>query len=103
MLRASLVATCVDRVGAVLSGDGPDGPEKAVPTARNRSASRSKPSPRARPTVERWFSCPCGTRAETAHRALGGPEPLGVELRIAYSDQAACCRSCQWCIAMHAV
>ncbi|KOT27586.1 protein-PII uridylyltransferase [Streptomyces caelestis] len=92
--RASLVADLVERVGAVLSGDAPDGPEEAVPTAEQERLAIEAVATGA-PVLS------LRARAEPPTEPSGGPEPLGVELRIAVPDQAGVLPAVAGVLAMH--
>ncbi|MFC8368732.1 [protein-PII] uridylyltransferase [Streptomyces sp. NPDC057239] len=92
--RASLVADLVGRVSAVLSGDAPDGPEEAAPTAEQERLAIEAVATGA-PVLS--------LRAQTEPPAepSGDPEPLGVELRIAVPDQAGVLPAVAGVLAMH--
>lgn len=95
--RGSLVADLVKRVGAVLSGDEPEGTEDAPFTAEQE-----------RLAVEafRTGGPVLALRAQTegagdATEAVGGPEPLGVELIIAVPDQPGVLSAVAGVLALH--
>lgn len=95
--RGSLVTDLVKRVGAVLSGDEPDGAEDVAPTAEQE-----------RLAVEafRTGGPVLALRAQTegvqgAAEATGDPEPLGVELIIAVPDQPGVLSAVAGVLAMH--
>lgn len=96
--RGSLVADLVKRVGAVLSGDEPEGTEDVAPTAEQE-----------RLAVEafRTGGPVLALRAQTeapgdvASEASGGPEPLGVELVIAVPEQPGVLSAVAGVLAMH--
>ncbi|MFH8488911.1 [protein-PII] uridylyltransferase [Streptomyces longisporoflavus] len=95
--RGSLVADLVKRVGAVLSGDEPEGEQDVAPTAEQE-----------RLAVEafRTGGPVLALRAQTEGRAdeegaAGDPEPLGVELVIAVPDQPGVLPAVAGVLAMH--
>ncbi|MEV8320046.1 [protein-PII] uridylyltransferase [Streptomyces sp. NPDC059900] len=96
--RGSLVADLVKRVGAVLSGDEPEGAEDVAPTAEQE-----------RLAVEafRTGGPVLSLRAQTEgaagseEGAAGDPEPLGVELVIAVPDQPGVLPAVAGVLAMH--
>ncbi|GAA3127626.1 [protein-PII] uridylyltransferase [Streptomyces rectiviolaceus] len=95
--RGSLVADLVKRVGAVLSGDEPEGVEDVAPTAEQE-----------RLAVEafRTGGPVLALRAQTegpgpVGEASGEPEPLGVELIIAVPDQPGVLSAVAGVLAMH--
>ncbi|WP_373307068.1 [protein-PII] uridylyltransferase [Streptomyces longisporoflavus] len=95
--RGSLVADLVKRVGAVLSGDEPEGEQDVAPTAEQE-----------RLAVEafRTGGPVLSLRAQTEGRAgeeegAGDPEPLGVELVIAVPDQPGVLPAVAGVLAMH--
>ncbi|NGO11227.1 [protein-PII] uridylyltransferase [Streptomyces sp. HC44] len=93
--RASLVADLVKRVSAVLSGDAPEEPETAAPTAEQE-----------RLAIEafRTGSPVLSLRAQTeppSEDPSGEPEPLGVELLIAVPDQSGVLPAVAGVLAMH--
>ncbi|MEU7467930.1 [protein-PII] uridylyltransferase [Streptomyces sp. NPDC044984] len=92
--RASLVADLVERVSAVLSGDAPDGPEEAAPTAEQERLAIEAVATGA-PVLS--------LRAQTEPPAepAGDPEPLGVELRIAVPNQAGVLPAVAGVLALH--
>ncbi|MFI2426930.1 [protein-PII] uridylyltransferase [Streptomyces sp. NPDC018955] len=92
--RASLVTNLVERVSAVLSGDAPDGPEEAAPTAEQERLAIEAVATGA-PVLS--------LRAQTEPPAepSGDPEPLGVELRIAVPDQAGVLPAVAGVLALH--
>ncbi|WP_030866142.1 [protein-PII] uridylyltransferase [Streptomyces sp. NRRL S-37] len=92
--RASLVTDLVERVSAVLSGDAPDGSEEAAPTAEQERLAIEAVATGA-PVLS--------LRAQTEPPAepSGGPEPLGVELRIAVPDQAGVLPAVAGVLALH--
>ncbi|MFF9488677.1 [protein-PII] uridylyltransferase [Streptomyces sp. NPDC014676] len=92
--RASLVTDLVERVSAVLSGDAPDGPEEAAPTAEQERLAIEAVATGA-PVLS--------LRAQTEPPAepSGDPEPLGVELRIAVPDQAGVLPAVAGVLALH--
>ncbi|MFE2276199.1 [protein-PII] uridylyltransferase [Streptomyces sp. NPDC059454] len=92
--RASLVADLVKRVSAMLSGDAPDGPEEAAPTAEQERLAIEAVATGA-PVLS------LRARAELSAEPSGDPEPLGVELRIAVPDQAGVLPAVAGVLAMH--
>ncbi|MER7485736.1 [protein-PII] uridylyltransferase [Streptomyces sp. NPDC126497] len=92
--RASLVADLVERVRALLSGDAPDGPEEAVPTAEQERLAIEAVATGA-PVLS------LRARAEPPTGPPGDPEPLGVELRIAVPDQAGVLPAVAGVLAVH--
>ncbi|MFF6813809.1 [protein-PII] uridylyltransferase [Streptomyces sp. NPDC012403] len=92
--RASLVADLVERVSAVLSGDAPDGPGEALPTAEQERLAIEAVATGA-PVLS------LRARTEPPAEPSGGPEPLGVELRIAVPDQAGVLPAVAGVLAMH--
>ncbi|MFF5161230.1 [protein-PII] uridylyltransferase [Streptomyces sp. NPDC000348] len=92
--RASLVADLVGRVSAVLSGDAPEGPEEAAPTAEQERLAIEAVATGA-PVLS------LRARAEPPTEPTDDPEPLGVELRIAVPDQAGVLPAVAGVLAMH--
>lgn len=92
--RGSLVADLVKRVGAVLSGEEPEGAEDVAPTAEQE-----------RLAVEafRTGGPVLALRAQTegAEDTAGNPEPLGVELVIAVPEQPGVLSAVAGVLAMH--
>ncbi|CAL9578008.1 Bifunctional uridylyltransferase_uridylyl-removing enzyme [Streptomyces sp. enrichment culture] len=92
--RASLVADLVKRVAAVLAGQAPPDPEEAAPTAQHERLALEAAATGA-PVLS--------LRAQTEPPAepSDDPEPLGVELLIAVSDQAGVLPAVAGVLAMH--
>lgn len=92
--RASLVTDLVKRVSAVLSGDVPDDPAAAAPTAEHERLALEAVATGA-PVLS--------LRAQTEPPAepSGDPEPLGVELLIAVPDQAGVLPAVAGVLALH--
>ncbi|MEU2899969.1 [protein-PII] uridylyltransferase [Streptomyces sp. NPDC001273] len=92
--RASLVTDLVKRVSAVLSGDVPDDPAAAAPTAEHERLALEAVATGA-PVLS--------LRAQTDPPAepSGDPEPLGVELLIAVPDQAGVLPAVAGVLALH--
>ncbi|WP_330287519.1 [protein-PII] uridylyltransferase [Streptomyces sp. NBC_00576] len=101
--RGSLVADLVKRVAAMLSGDAPEEPEAAAPTAEQERLAieafrtggpvlslRAQTEPPAEASAE-----------ESPTPAAGEPEPLGVELLIAVPDQPGVLPAVAGVLAMH--
>ncbi|WP_409059911.1 [protein-PII] uridylyltransferase [Streptomyces sp. SYP-A7185] len=99
--RGSLVADLVKRVGAVLSGDEPEGAEDVAPTAeQERLAVEAFRTGGPVLALRAQTEAPGGV-AETEAEAAGGPEPLGVELIIAVPDQPGVLSALAGVLAMH--
>ncbi|MEU6145289.1 [protein-PII] uridylyltransferase [Streptomyces sp. NPDC047081] len=94
--RGSLVADLVKRVGAVLSGDAPDEPEAAAPTAEQERLAIE-----ALATGSPVLSLRAQTEPPTEDQPSGDPEPLGVELLIAVPDQPGVLPAVAGVLAMH--
>ncbi|MFJ2952395.1 [protein-PII] uridylyltransferase [Streptomyces sp. NPDC087226] len=92
--RASLVADLVARVSGVLSGDAPDAPEEAAPTAEQERLAIEAVATGA-PVLS------LRARPEPSTEPSGDPEPLGVELRIAVPDQEGVLPAVAGVLAMH--
>ncbi|MET8245847.1 [protein-PII] uridylyltransferase [Streptomyces sp. NPDC005202] len=96
--RGSLVAELVRRVSAVLSGDAPEEPEPAAPTAeQERLAIEAHRTGGPVLALRAQTEAP----AEEDASASGEPEPLGVELLIAVPDQPGVLPSVAGVLAMH--
>ncbi|MFI6934537.1 [protein-PII] uridylyltransferase [Streptomyces sp. NPDC050287] len=94
--RGSLVADLVKRVSAVLSGDEPEDPEAAAPTAEQERLAIE-----AMATGSPVLSLRAQTEPPTEDQPSGDPEPLGVELLIAVPDQAGVLPAVAGVLAMH--
>ncbi|MDH6624115.1 [protein-PII] uridylyltransferase [Streptomyces sp. LBL] len=94
--RGSLVADLVKRVSAVLSGDEPEDPDDAAPTAEQERLSIE-----AMATGGPVLSLRAQTEPPTEDQASGDPEPLGVELLIAVPDQAGVLPAVAGVLAVH--
>jgi [protein-PII] uridylyltransferase len=94
--RGSLVADLVKRVSAVLSGDEPEDPEAAAPTAEQERLAIE-----AVATGGPVLSLRAQTEPPTEDQPAGDPEPLGVELLIAVPDQAGVLPAVAGVLAMH--
>ncbi|MET8100632.1 [protein-PII] uridylyltransferase [Streptomyces sp. NPDC005236] len=98
--RGSLVADLVKRVSAVLSGDAPEEPEAAAPTAEMERLAIE-----ACRTGGPVLSLRAQTEALDTEAESDGdqddPEPLGVELLIAVPDQPGVLPSVAGVLAMH--
>ncbi|MFJ3984183.1 [protein-PII] uridylyltransferase [Streptomyces fungicidicus] len=92
--RASLVADLAERVRAVLSGDAPDGPDEATPTAEQERLAIEAVATGA-PVLS------LRARTEPSATPSDDPEPLGVELRIAVPDQEGVLPAVAGVLAMH--
>ncbi|MGW5212102.1 [protein-PII] uridylyltransferase [Streptomyces sp. NPDC004051] len=92
--RAALVADLVERVAAVLSGDVPEAPEEAAPTAE-----QERLAVEAVTTGGPVLSL--RARTEPPTEPSGDPEPLGVELRIAVPDQEGVLPAVAGVLALH--
>lgn len=92
--RASLVADLVARVSAVLSGDAPNPPEDAAPTAEQERLAIEALATGA-PVLS------LRARPEPSTEPSGDPEPLGVELRIAVPDQEGVLPAAAGVLALH--
>ncbi|MGW3951934.1 [protein-PII] uridylyltransferase [Streptomyces sp. NPDC004752] len=94
--RGALVADLVRRVAAVLAGDAPDEPEPAAPTAEQE-----------RLAIEAYRTggpvLALRAQAEPAadEEPPGAPQPLGVELLIAMSDQPGVLPAVAGVLALH--
>ncbi|MFE2535951.1 [protein-PII] uridylyltransferase [Streptomyces sp. NPDC059371] len=98
--RGSLVADLVKRVSAVLSGDAPEEPEAAAPTAEMERLAIEAYRTGGPVLALRAQTEPVDTDAERA-AAPADPEPLGVELLIAVPDQPGVLPSVAGVLAMH--
>ncbi len=96
--RASLVADLVKRVSAVLSGDVPEDPEDAAPTAEQERLAIEAFRTGGPVLALRAQTEPPG---EGAEEAAGEPEPLGVELLIAVPDQPGVLPAMAGVLAVH--
>ena len=101
--RGSLVADLVKRVAAVLSGDAPEEPEAAAPTAeQERLAIEAFRTGGPVLSLRAQTEPPAETSAEASSApAAGEPEPLGVELLIAVPDQPGVLPAVAGVLAMH--
>ncbi|MFE9441365.1 [protein-PII] uridylyltransferase [Streptomyces sp. NPDC006602] len=95
--RGSLVADLVKRVHAVLSGDLPDEPESATPTAEQERLAIECIATGGPVLALRAQTEP----PPTDEQPPGDPEPLGVELLIAVPDQAGVLPAVAGVLAMH--
>ncbi|MBC9723565.1 [protein-PII] uridylyltransferase [Streptomyces sp. TRM68367] len=95
--RGSLVADLVKRVSAVLSGDAPDEPEEAAPTAEQERLAIEAVATGGPVLALRAQTEPVQGAAEES----GDPEPLGVELLIAVPDQQRVLPAVAGVLAMH--
>ncbi|MBX9395619.1 [protein-PII] uridylyltransferase [Streptomyces sp. TRM72054] len=93
--RGSLVADLVKRVSAVLSGDEPEDPESAAPTAEQERLAIE-----AIATGSPVLALRAQTEVPTEEPS-GEPEPLGVELLIAVPDQPGVLPAVSGVLAMH--
>ncbi|MBV7697999.1 [protein-PII] uridylyltransferase [Streptomyces sp. TRM70350] len=93
--RGSLVADLVKRVSAVLSGDEPEDPEAAAPTAEQERLAIE-----AIATGSPVLALRAQTEVPT-EEASGEPEPLGVELLIAVPDQPGVLPAVSGVLAVH--
>ncbi|MGW6058036.1 [protein-PII] uridylyltransferase [Streptomyces sp. NPDC055189] len=94
--RGSLVADLVKRVGAVLSGDEPEGAEDVAPTAE-----QERLAVEAFRTGGPVLALRAQTEGTEGEGAAGDPEPLGVELVIAVPDQPGVLPAVAGVLAMH--
>ncbi|WSQ12069.1 [protein-PII] uridylyltransferase [Streptomyces sp. NBC_01231] len=94
--RGSLVADLVKRVSAVLSGDVPDDPEAAAPTAEQERLAIE-----AVATGGPVLALRAQTEPPTEEQPSGDPEPLGVELLIAVPDRGGVLPAVAGVLAMH--
>lgn len=94
--RGSLVADLVKRVGAVLSGEEPEGAEDVAPTAE-----QERLAVEAFRTGGPVLALRAQTEGPAAQEPPGGPEPLGVELIIAVPDQPGVLSAVAGVLAMH--
>lgn len=101
--RGSLVADLVKRVAAVLSGDAPEEPEAAAPTAeQERLAIEAFRTGGPVLSLRAQTEAPAEASAEgSSTPASGEPEPLGVELLIAVPDQPGVLPAVAGVLAMH--
>lgn len=101
--RGSLVADLVKRVAAVLSGDAPEEPEAAAPTAeQERLAIEAFRTGGPVLSLRAQTEAPAEASAEeSSARASSEPEPLGVELLIAVPDQPGVLPAVAGVLAMH--
>ncbi|MFD3498206.1 [protein-PII] uridylyltransferase [Streptomyces sp. NPDC058676] len=95
--RGSLVADLVKRVHAVLSGDLPDEPESAAPTAEQERLAIESVATGGPVLALRAQTEPPPAEEQPA----GDPEPLGVELLIAVPDQSGVLPAVAGVLAMH--
>lgn len=102
--RGSLVADLVKRVAAVLSGDAPEEPEPAAPTAEMErlaiEAFRTGGPVLALRAQTEPVTSDTGTES-ASDTDPDDPEPLGVELLIAVPDQPGVLPSVAGVLAMH--
>ncbi|MFF2366155.1 [protein-PII] uridylyltransferase [Streptomyces sp. NPDC058122] len=98
--RGSLVADLVKRVSAVLSGDAPEEPEAAAPTAEMERLAIEACRTGGPVLSLRAQTEPLDTEAEPP-AVPADPEPLGVELLIAVPDQPGVLPSVAGVLAMH--
>ncbi|MFF0159651.1 [protein-PII] uridylyltransferase [Streptomyces sp. NPDC005263] len=94
--RGSLVADLVQRVSAVLSGDAPEDPDSAAPTAEQERLAIE-----AVATGGPVLSLRAQTEPPTGEQPSGDPEPLGVELLIAVPDRGGVLPAVAGVLAMH--
>ncbi|MEU3029846.1 [protein-PII] uridylyltransferase [Streptomyces incarnatus] len=94
--RGSLVADLVRRVGALLSGDVPDEPAPAAPTAEQERLAIE-----AFRTGGPVLALRARSEPVPAEEPPGAPEPLGVELLIAVPDQSAVLPAVAGVLAVH--
>ncbi|MEU0070471.1 [protein-PII] uridylyltransferase [Streptomyces sp. NPDC006332] len=94
--RGSLVADLVKRVSAVLSGDAPEDPDSAAPTAEQERLAIE-----AVATGGPVLSLRAQTEPPTGEPPSGDPEPLGVELLIAVPDRGGVLPAVAGVLAMH--
>ncbi|MWA13895.1 [protein-PII] uridylyltransferase [Streptomyces sp. BA2] len=94
--RGSLVADLVKRVGAVLSGDEPEGAEDVAPTAE-----QERLAVEAFRTGGPVLALRAQTEGTSAEEPAGDPEPLGVELIIAVPEQPGVLSAVAGVLAMH--
>ncbi|MEV2216573.1 [protein-PII] uridylyltransferase [Streptomyces sp. NPDC050997] len=94
--RGSLVADLVKRVSAVLSGDTPEDPEAAAPTAEQERLAIE-----AVATGGPVLALRAQTEPPTEEQSSGDPEPLGVELLIAVPDRGGVLPAVAGVLAMH--
>ncbi|MGW1065454.1 [protein-PII] uridylyltransferase [Streptomyces aureus] len=100
--RGSLVADLVKRVAAVLSGDAPEEPEPAAPTAEMERLAIEAFRTGGPVLALRAQTEPVTTDTESAPDTdPDDPEPLGVELLIAVPDQPGVLPSVAGVLAMH--
>ncbi|WP_055524133.1 [protein-PII] uridylyltransferase [Streptomyces graminilatus] len=98
--RGSLVADLVKRVAAVLSGDAPEEPEAAAPTAeQERLAIEAFRT--GGPVLSLRAQTEPPAEASAEEEPSGDPEPLGVELLIAVPDQPGVLPAVAGVLAMH--
>ncbi len=95
--RGSLVADLVKRVHAVLSGELPDEPESAAPTAEQERLAIESVATGGPVLALRAQTEPPPVEEQPA----GDPEPLGVELLIAVPDQPGVLPAVAGVLAMH--
>ncbi|MGW2784939.1 [protein-PII] uridylyltransferase [Streptomyces populi] len=98
--RGSLVADLVKRVSAVLSGDAPEEPEAAAPTAEMERLAIEAFRTGGPVLALRAQTEPVDTEA-ASDTDPDDPEPLGVELLIAVPDQPGVLPSVAGVLAMH--
>ncbi|MFI0964676.1 [protein-PII] uridylyltransferase [Streptomyces sp. NPDC021080] len=98
--RGSLVADLVKRVSAVLSGDAPEEPEAAAPTAEMERLAIEAFRTGGPVLALRAQTESLDTEA-TSDTDPDDPEPLGVELLIAVPDQPGVLPSVAGVLAMH--
>ncbi|OAH14790.1 [protein-PII] uridylyltransferase [Streptomyces jeddahensis] len=101
--RGSLVADLVKRVSAVLSGDAPEEPEPAAPTAEQERLAieafrTGGPVLALRAQTEPQLET---SHASDPEKPSADPEPLGVELLIAVPDQPGVLPAVAGVLAMH--
>jgi len=94
--RGSLVADLVKRVSAVLSGDTPEDPDAAAPTAEQERLAIE-----AVATGGPVLALRAQTEPPTEEQSSGDPEPLGVELLIAVPDRGGVLPAVAGVLAMH--
>ncbi|MFE6160408.1 [protein-PII] uridylyltransferase [Streptomyces sp. NPDC056486] len=106
--RGSLVADLVKRVGAVLSGDEPEGAEDVAPTAEQErlavEAFRTGGPVLALRAQTEGVGASASASASgsgSGDEAAGDPEPLGVELVIAVPDQPGVLSAVAGVLAVH--
>ncbi|MFI6036226.1 [protein-PII] uridylyltransferase [Streptomyces sp. NPDC051315] len=97
--RGSLVADLVKRVSAVLAGDAPEEPEEAAATAEQERLAIEAVATGSPVLALRAQTEPPADPA--AVQPSGDPEPLGVELLIAVSDQAGVLPAVAGVLALH--